>query len=131
MPTLLDVGGANIPDSLDGKSLLNLMRTGEDSPREYLHGEHSFGPASNHYIVTPRDKYLWYSQSGKEQYFDLKADPLELHNRISDESSKDRIEYLRSLLIDELKDREEGYSDGEKLIVGRQVKSSLSKIKPE
>ena len=93
--------------------------------REYLHGEHTFGTASNHYIVTERDKYIWYSQTGQEQYFDLEKDPQELHDAIDDAEYRDRIEYLRRILVNELKDREEGYSDGTRLIAGRPFRSSL------
>ena len=39
---------------------------------------------------------------------------------------KDRIEELKNILIKELKESEEGYSDGEKLIVGCKTKPSLS-----
>ncbi len=83
-----------------------------------------------HYIVTEKDKYIWFSQTGEEQYFDLEKDPKELHNAINDDEYKDRIEYLRKLLIKELEDREEGYSDGKKLIVGRKPKATLSHINP-
>ena len=37
---------------------------------------------------------------------------LELHDAIDDAEYRDRIEYLRRILVNELKDREEGYSDG-------------------
>jgi len=83
-----------------------------------------------HYIVTEKDKYIWFSQTGEEQYFDLEKDPKELHNAINDDEYKDRIECLRKLLIKELEDREEGYSDGKKLIVGRKPKATLFHINP-
>lgn len=130
MPTLLDAAGVDIPEEVEGQSVIPLAR-GENVPwREYLHGEHSYGRLSNHYIVTEKDKYIWFSQTGEEQYFDLEKDPKELHNAINDDEYKDRIEYLRKLLIKELEDREEGYSDGKKLIVGRKPKATLSHINP-
>ena len=80
---------------------------------------------SNHYIVTNKDKFIWYSETGQEQYFDLINDPHESHNAIHDTQYQDRIHELRKLLIDELADREEGYSDGFKLISGRPSKNML------
>ncbi|NLY61510.1 MAG: arylsulfatase [Clostridiales bacterium] len=131
MPTLLDAAGVEIPEKVEGMSVMPLAREEETPWREYLHGEHSFGVASNHYIVTKKDKYIWYSQTGEEQYFDLEKDPMELHNGIKDKEYSHRINYLRKILIKELEGREEGYSDGNRLIVGCSPKSSLSHIKED
>lgn len=128
MPTLLEMAGAPIPVSVDGSSMLPLVRAaGCDLTnystlkwREYLHGEHSYGPLSNHFIVTAIDKFCWFSESGREQYFNLEKDPNELHDGIYDAQYQERIHYLRSLLIAELKNRPEGFSDGIKLIPGKE-----------
>lgn len=114
LPTVLDIAGAKVPDCVDGTSML-----AEDNHRAYIHGEHTAGALSSQFIVTKTDKFCWYSQTGEEQYFDLKTDPCETHNAVQDERYQERIAELRQLLIRELKDREEGYSDGRKLITGR------------
>ena len=119
MPTLLSAAGAPIPDSVDGSSLLPLTVHPEASIRTWLHGEHSYGEFSNHWIVTNKDKYIWHSVTGQEQYFDLAEDPHELKDLISDSSRRERIQFLRSCLIQSLKDRPEGFTDGERLIAGR------------
>lgn len=113
MPTLLELAGADIPDTVDGQSILHPVS------RSYIHGEHTLGQDSMHFIVTKQDKYIWYSQSGKELYFDLVKDPHETHDCLREEPYNARIAYLRSLLIAELADREEGYSDGVQLFVGK------------
>lgn len=124
MPTLLELAGAQIPDTVEGKSLLHAVH------REYIHGEHSLGMDSMHFVVTKTDKYVWYSQTGREQYFDLVKDPQESHDGIDEVQYRDRIAYLRECLIRELEGREEGYTDGGKLIVGRPPQTVLHNVLP-
>ena len=119
MPTLLELAGAPIPERVDGESMLHKVE------REYIHGEHSLGMDSMHFVVTKTDKYVWYSQTGKELYFDLVKDPHESHNGIHEAEYGTRVEQLRQYLVRELSGREEGYSDGTKLIVGRTPQTVL------
>ena len=119
MPTLLDLAGAEIPQTVDGESMLHTI------DRKYIHGEHSLGMDSMHFIVTKTDKYVWYSQTGRELYFHLETDPHESHNAIDDAEYAQRIAHLRQRLIQELDGREEGYSDGTQLIIGRPPQTVL------
>ena len=120
MPTLLDMAGAKIPETLDGRSFFH----GHD--RQWLHGEHAYGKKSHQFIVTKTDKFIWFSQTGEEQYFDLTVDPQETHNAIGEEKYQARIAELRGHLIDTLAGCEEGYSDGTRLIVGCTPRDCLS-----
>lgn len=126
MPTLIELSGGEIPETVDGRSMMPLVKDPSKAIREWLHGEHEAGENSNQFIVSGHDKYIWYSQTGKEQYFDLDKDRRELHNGILDEGYQERIRYLRNLLIQELKGREEGYSDGTQLFAGKMPKVLLS-----
>lgn len=128
MPTLLDAAGLTIPDGLDGESILGLARGETKDWRHYLHGEHAYGMQSNQWITDGRHKYIWYSQTGEEQLFDLLHDPTELHNAIGDEAHQEEASRLRTLLIQELNGREEGYSDGERLHAGCKPKLSLQHL---
>ena len=125
MPTLLDIAGAPIPHTVDGKSMMPLVENPKKKLRDALHGEHSYGEKSNHWIVTEKDKYIWFSQTGTEQYFDLVSDPREEKNRIHDPAAARRMNQLRQTLVAALRGREEGYSDGKQLIVGCTPKTIL------
>jgi arylsulfatase A-like enzyme len=117
MPTLLDFANITIPEDVDGISFKNKILNNESIQREYIHGEHAGDVYSaNQYIVTKDFKYIWYSQRNEEQFFDLRKDYKELHNLIKDKTMQKEIERLRSYLIKELSDREEGYSDGKRLV---------------
>lgn len=124
MPTVLDIAGTECP-GVDGSSLLPLV-TGETvSIRNYLHGEHSYGSLSSHWIVTETDKYVWYTETGEEQYFVLETDPREQRNLIHGSEYAERIELLRKTLIGELAGRPEGFTDGNELIPGRPYPPTL------
>ena len=126
LPTLIDYVGGDVPKNIDGKSLLPLIQDTTKNIREYLHGEHSYGDKSNHFIVTKKDKYIWYYKTGEEQYFNIENDPMEEKNLINNKDYKERIIKLKTYLIDELKDREEKFTDGKKLHTIKQEKYILS-----
>ena len=118
MPTFLDLAGAGVPECVDGKSLMPLVRGQQAEWRQYVHGEHALGEWSNHYITDGRHKYIWYSQSGMEQLFDVENDRQELHNLSDRPEHAGTVRQFRSALAAELAGREEGYSDGSDLKVG-------------
>jgi arylsulfatase A-like enzyme len=122
LPTCCEIAGVDVPGSIDGESLLGLARGESEGWREYVNGEHSTEwargiDASNHWITDGREKYVWFSQSGREQLFDLVEDPVELEDRA--ERRPERVDHWRQRLIRELDGREEGYIEGGKLQVGR------------
>lgn len=126
LPTIVDYAGGDIPKNIDGKSLLPLLEKPSEDIRDYLHGEHSYGDKSNHFIVTKKDKYVWFYKTGEEQYFNMEDDPMEEKNLIKDIKYKERIEQLKKYLIEELKDREENFTDGKTLNTIKQEKYILS-----
>lgn len=129
MPTLLDAANLSIPATVEGQSVLDVWRNhSEQSWREYIHGEHEFGELSYQYITDGKEKYIWFSQTNEEQFFDLQKDPQELHNLMDDPQYTATIDRRRKQLIHELIGREEGYTDGKKLIV-RPAKPTLDFLK--
>ena len=122
MPTILDAAGLDIPDTCTGKSLLPIMRGDQDQVRELLHGEHSgcYRPEhGNHFITDGHYKYIWYTQTGTEHLFDLERDPHETRDLALESEARDRLQPWREKLIDLLRDRPEGFTEGENLIPGR------------
>ncbi|TVY07450.1 arylsulfatase [Paenibacillus cremeus] len=137
MPTLLHSAGIAIPSTVDGASVVPLAQkaSSEEAPllapawREYIHGEHAFDQLSYHYLTDGKQKYIWYSQTGVEQLFDLERDPQELRNLAAQPREyASLLASWRDRLIYELKDREEGYSDGSRLIVGQKPKNCLNHL---
>jgi arylsulfatase A-like enzyme len=132
MPTMLDIAGAPIPSAVEGRSLLPLIA---DAPgpvawREFAHGEHSACYAPDHgmqYLTDGLEKYVWYTQTGQEQLFDLADDPQESHDLAAVSGAHSRLERWRGRMVEELAPRsEDGLSDGRRLISGR----SLPAVRP-
>ncbi|MHC4873352.1 MAG: arylsulfatase [Planctomycetota bacterium] len=116
MPTLLDMVGADIPDTVEGHSLLPVLQKKESQVRDFLHIEHS---PFHHALTDGREKYIWDPKDGSEQFFDLVNDSKECFNLINNADCQDKITEWRNRLIKELDGRSDGFSDGEKLISGK------------
>lgn len=123
MPTLLTLCGIPVPDSVDGINLFG------DADRQYLHGEHLYDGESCQWILARSadtlEKFVWFSGSGKRQYFDLTADPEETHDGIGDTEYAGRIAALEKVLTDALAWREEGFVRDGKLVTGAACKAVL------
>ena len=119
MPTLLDVAGAPIPETVEGRSLLPVLRDETTEWRAFLHGEHAACYSADnavHYLTDGREKYIWFPPTGREQFFDLVADPTEEHDLASEPAARERVAIWRGRLIERLAGREDGFSDGKRLI---------------
>ncbi|HAA77677.1 TPA: arylsulfatase [Candidatus Latescibacteria bacterium] len=115
MPTFLDVAGLPIPETVDGSSLLPLVRDAESDWRGFVHGECCNLPSANsgmQYVTDGKRKFAWLPGRGEELFFDLEQDPNELNNLIDDNSRAREIAVWRGHLIAQLVDRPEGFTDG-------------------
>jgi arylsulfatase len=106
VPTLLDAAGVSIPDSIEGKSLLHLIRTKGEGWRPYIDLEHDVGFLSAwNGFSDGRWKYLYYAKDGEEQLFHLESDPNELENLAGIPEYTKELQHWRGLMVDHLAER--------------------------
>ncbi|NLF15883.1 MAG: sulfatase-like hydrolase/transferase [Lentisphaerae bacterium] len=116
MPTLLEMAGVPIPDSVEGRSMVPLLRGSDEPWRPWLPIEH----APLHQTLTDgREKFVWFAADGREQFFRLDEDPLECHDLAGDPAAAPAMALWRARLVRHLAGRPEGFSDGNRLIPGR------------
>lgn len=102
MPTFVEWGGGEIPESIDSRSLVPLLEG--DSPDDWpdsvyceSHGE-VWGYSSMRMVRTDKWKYV-YTPHDVDELYDLEADPGEMMNRIDDENYADVLVEMKGRLI--------------------------------
>lgn len=121
-PTLLDVACGKKVEGIDGKSFKNIIV--EKGIHDYLHGEHSFGIESHHFIMDENWKYIWHCFTDSEQLFHLEKDPGEMDNVAA--ANPEVVAKYRAILIEELKNREEQFVVDGKLVKPKYYNPSLN-----
>lgn len=108
MPTVLDACGVAIPETVDGRSVLPVMRGEKEKVREFVHGEHSTCYAEENemqYLTDGQWKYIWFPRADREQLFDLKTDRYETRDLSEDAQHQSTLEKWRQRLIETLAPR--------------------------
>lgn len=118
MPTILDCAGLDIPETVEGRSVVPFAEGKDPEWREYVHCEicNLDDKTGSQMVTDGKRKYIWFPGLGKEQYFNLETDPDEINELSQDASLKDEIQKWRERLINELKGRPEGFTDGKKML---------------
>ena len=131
MPTLLACAGLPVPNSVEGYNVLPVIRGEKSGLRNYLHGEHVIFGQSIQWLTDGHEKYIWFSETGHEQLFDLDEDPHELHDLAQGPGTDARVSRWRARLVETLTGREEGFVADGQLVCGRPVHPVLSHLRHE
>ena len=90
-PTICDLIGADIPDSVHGRSLKPLL-DGEPPPDDWR--DAVFSQIGDTQMIRTETEKLNVYQGEAGEYFDLAEDPKEFYNRIEDERYQERVGVL-------------------------------------
>lgn len=125
LPTFLETAGGTVPDDMDGKSLMSLMRGNSDGWRKYIDLEHATCYSADNYWCALTDgkiKYVWRFHTGEEELFDLQKDSQELKNVVGEKKYRARLQELRAAMVQHLSERgEEFVKDGKLQVLKRTV----------
>ena len=132
LPTFLDAAGGTVPEDMDGMSLLPLIKGKNTEWRRWIDLEHAECYSQDNYWCALTDgkiKYIRFLRSGREQLFDLTADPAESTDLSADRRYRKELEELRKAMAEHLSKRGEGWvKDGkpvDKLICGSGRKGNI------
>ena len=108
MPTLLDLCGLPVPETVDGLSLAG------DGRRDHLYGEHFEDELATRMIRAGRYKLIYYAAGNVAQLFDIEADPRETTDLSGDAPHAEELAHLEGLLLEELYGSDQAWvRDGE------------------
>ena len=123
LPTFLDAAGAEIPESIEGKSLLHLVRTKGEGWRPYIDLEHNVCyDASNHWnaLTDGKWKYIFHARDGEEQLFHLERDRDELSDLAQQPEHAKGLSLWRARMVDHLRERGDQWVRDGKLMLRKQ-----------
>lgn len=110
MPTLLDLTGVAIPETVEGISLVG------DRRREYVYGENGEDLHSTRMVRDERFKLIYYATGNHLQLFDMHEDPFELRDLVQQPEYADRLTTLKERLVEEMYGVDEEWLDGDELV---------------
>ncbi len=96
MPTLLDLAGIDIPDTVEGISMVS------DQKRAWFYGEIDENDFATRMIHDGRYKLIYYATGNHRQLFDLDQDPNELVNLAASPDHAAILNRLTDILVSQL-----------------------------
>lgn len=112
MPTLLELADIEIPETVDGVSMLS------EQQRSYFFGECVEDAGATRMIHDGRFKLIYYAVGNHTQLFDLEDDPDELTDLANLPEYQEVRDRLTELLVGELYGSDEEWLDAEGVLVG-------------
>lgn len=112
-PTFLDAAGSRVPDDMQGRSLLPLLKGQRPADwrtsfyYRYYHDPGHHNTRAHYGVRTETHKLIYYWKKDQWELFDLRSDPEELHNLYNDSEQQPLVAQLKaelSRLKQELKD---------------------------
>jgi len=97
MPTLLDMCGLPIPETVEGMSLAN-----RNNKRDYVYGELWEDDRATRMVRTERFKLIYYAVGNQIQLFDLENDPKEMKDLSNNPEFADVKRELTEILVSRL-----------------------------
>jgi arylsulfatase len=114
-PTMLDVAGVGVPETMQGRSLVGLAEGGIDDWRDdafseidlhinpRMHGPGHPGSRDHVAMICTREwKYVHFPNLGIGELYDLERDPYELDNLFYDPARAGRVAEMRLRLLNRL-----------------------------
>lgn len=117
LPTFLDAAGASIPESIEGKSLIELVRSKGKQWRSYIDLEHDAGHTGSwNGFSDGHWKYIYNATHGDEQLFHLEKDPHELEDLAGVPEYTNELQRWRGLMVEHLAERGPRWVSNGKLV---------------
>ena len=110
MPTLLDLAGIDIPDTVDGISMVGKQK------REHIYCEFGEYGQCSRMVRDDRYKLIYYPTGNVFHMFDLAEDPSEMVNLAGDASVAEAQARLTEILISELYGSDERWIEDGRLV---------------
>ncbi len=124
VPTVLEMAGVDVPDFIDGTSLVNLLKEPNTKEwREDLMAEH-FGHINYHNIQRvlywKEYKYVAHKDDSDELY-DLGSDPFELKNLIDDPSMESVLNEMKNRLANRMLEYDDSLEESKELMAQKNL----------
>lgn len=123
LPTFLAINDVEIPETMDGMSLLPLMEKKDRLWRKFIDIEHASAYWQNNYWCALTDgkiKYIWFFLTGEEQLFDLVHDAGEVNDLSKESSCQELMKVMRQAMAEHLQERGEEWVKNGKLVIRKE-----------